>query len=525
MKKNRKTIKNKYIEGYSGTTGYGEAGASHTKKSFKGFNATSSSPNSDINYNLYDLRNRSRMLFMSGGLGTAAIKTTSTNVVGVGLIPNPQVDFEFLGMTSEDAKAWGKKVTRYWDLWAKKKANCDIRGMSNFYGLQKVALMGALMSGDSFALVKRAKRTKQNPISLRLDVIEADLISTPTKLKEGKYFKCTTDGIANNGNEIFNGVEVDNNGSIVAYYVSDKYPKETILYSQETKWTRIPAYGELTNSPNILHVCDIERGGQYRGVPFLAQVIEPLLQMRRYTESELMAALVNSFFTAFITTEKETNVLTDDENNENNNPKEDELTMGPGMINQLAPGENISFGDPKHPNSGFDLFMMTLAKLIGASLEIPAEVILKAFNSNYSASRAALQEAWKMFSNRRVWFVEDFCQPTWELFVDELVALNYISAPGYFDNPLIRQAYLNCRWNGTMQPQLDPIKEVQAEILKVENGFTTRKEATIRLNGGSFDENVSQLELENSIFQATKTDIKEEEDDKEEITNDNSSKR
>ena len=92
MKKNRKIIKNKYIEGYSGTTGYGEAGASHTKKSFKGFNATSSSPNSDINYNLYDLRNRSRMLYMAGGLGTAAIKTTSTNVVGVGLIPNPQVE-------------------------------------------------------------------------------------------------------------------------------------------------------------------------------------------------------------------------------------------------------------------------------------------------------------------------------------------------------------------------------------------------------------------------------------------------
>lgn len=31
---------------------------------------------------------------------------------------------------------------------------------------------------------------------------------------------------------------------------------------------------------------------QYRGVTYLAQIIEPLLQMRRYTEGELMAALV-----------------------------------------------------------------------------------------------------------------------------------------------------------------------------------------------------------------------------------------
>ena len=31
---------------------------------------------------------------------------------------------------------------------------------------------------------------------------------------------------------------------------------------------------------------DSERPDQYRGVPYLAQVIEPLLQLRRYTESE-----------------------------------------------------------------------------------------------------------------------------------------------------------------------------------------------------------------------------------------------
>lgn len=48
---------------------------------------------------------------------------------------------------------------------------------------------------------------------------------------------------------------------------------------------------------------DAERPEQYRGVPYLAQAIEPLLQMRRYTEAEITAAMVQSFFTAFITTE------------------------------------------------------------------------------------------------------------------------------------------------------------------------------------------------------------------------------
>ena len=38
-----------------------------------------------------------------------------------------------------------------------------------------------------------------------------------------------------------------------------------------------------------------ERADQYRGITYLAQVIEPLLQINRYTQAELVAALVQSF--------------------------------------------------------------------------------------------------------------------------------------------------------------------------------------------------------------------------------------
>lgn len=54
--------------------------------------------------------------------------------------------------------------------------------------------------------------------------------------------------------------------------------------------------------PQILHIMESERPDQYRGVPLIAPIIEPLLQLRRYTESELIAALVQSYFTAWIVT-------------------------------------------------------------------------------------------------------------------------------------------------------------------------------------------------------------------------------
>lgn len=41
-------------------------------------------------------------------------------------------------------------------------------------------------------------------------------------------------------------------------------------------------------------------------------------------------------------------------------------------------------------------------------------------------------------------------------------------------------------WNGPTQGQLDPKKEVEAAILRVEAGFSTRTRETTELTGGDF---------------------------------------
>lgn len=63
-------------------------------------------------------------------------------------------------------------------------------------------------------------------------------------------------------------------------------------------------------------------------------------------------------------------------------------------------------------------------------------MLIKEFNSSYSASRGALLEAWEAFKMRRKWFVDDFCQPVYEMFLAEAVALGRINAPGFFTDPL-----------------------------------------------------------------------------------------
>lgn len=481
--------------------GYGDAGASYAKKALKGFIAASGSPREDIDAHNYTLRQRARMLYMAAPVATSAIKTNRTNVIGCGLQLKSRINRVKLGLTPEQAKEWQRKAEEEFELWAANKRNCDAIGVNNFYTAQQLALASCLVSGDLIVLLKHEDPTVLNPYGLRFHMIEADRVSTPTAMTAGSsFFANMTQGETEKGNRIYDGVEVDKSGRIIAYWIRNTYPFQQT--ADETEWKRVLAYGEETGLPNVLHVMETERPEQYRGVSYLAQVIEPLLQMRRYTESELTAAVVESFFTAFIKTEADPNenpyneVGGDDIEPVSDDPNEYE--MGPGTINIMKPGEDVVFGDPKRPAGGFDGFVVAICKQIGAALEIPADLLLKAFNASYSASRAALLEAWKAFKMRREWFADDFCRPLYEVWMAEAVARGRIIAPGFFSDPAIRAAWLGSEWIGPTQGQLDPVKEITAEQLACENGFSTREQSTIRLNGGSFEANAEQLVDENA---------------------------
>ena len=487
--------------------GYSYAGASHTKKNLKGFRVESGSPAEDINANNYTLRQRSRMLFMSAPIAAAALKRQRTNIVGAGLRLKPTIDRETLGMTQEQAEEWQRHTQAEFELWAKRKQACDATGVNNFYGMQQLVALSYPMSGDVFALIKRVEATPLMPYSLRLHILEADRVRTPAAgsgsgVSTNPLLMDITTGKAENGNIIYDGVEVDKNGAVVAYHVANTYPNQ--WDAGITRFVRVEAYGKETGLPNILHIMDTERPEQYRGVPYLAQVIEPLLQMRRYTEAEIAAAVVQSFLTAFVKSEADTSSIPmnevggEGEQEVSRDPNEYE--MGVATINMLEPGEDVVFNNPTHPNTGFDVFMRSLSEQVGACLEMPADLLLMSFNSSYSASRAALLEAWKGFRMRREWLTDDFCRPVYEIWLTEAVARGRIIAPGFLTDPIIRQAYLGSEWIGPSQGQLDPTKEVAAAVSAIENGLSTREAEAVKLNGSQFTSNVDKLAVENELL-------------------------
>lgn len=476
-------------------SGYSESGANRRKNSMKGWNARSESPQKDIDLNLNLLRQRSRSLYMENPIATSAVKTTRTNVVGSGLMVKPKIDYVTLGISEAEAAALEEDIKKEFKLWAESKF-CDACHQSNFYELQQIAFLSVLMSGEVFALpIYRENEESYMPYQMRIKLIEADRVSTPDST--GDYIDLHRK--AENGNRIWNGVEIDSKGAAVAYYICNAYPYDYEVAKKE--WVRVETFGEQTGNPNVLHVFDAERPEQYRGVPFLSPVIETLKQLSRYSEAELMAAVINGMFTVFITSENGTESVdfegaVDEPGIENPKEKEQNYQIGPGTVNYMSPGEKIEIADAKRPNVNFDGFVSSFCAYVGAALEIPVDLLIKRFNASYSASRGALLEAWKSFRMRRTWFKNDFCQPIYELFLSESVAKGRLNMPGFFLDIRFRKAYCEATWNGPSPGQLDPVKEAQAAELRVKNGFSTAEREATEINGSDFDYNVSQRKAE-----------------------------
>jgi capsid protein len=136
----------------------------------------------------------------------------------------------------------------------------------------------------------------------------------------------------------------------------------------------------------------------------------------------------------------------------------------------------------------------------------PPEVIMSKYDSNYSASRAAIKDFEhtlevnrKQFAAQTYQIVYNFCLDVWAL-------SETIDAPGYREllatqNEMGLAAYRNARWEGDTVPHIDPYKEVQAirAMLPEDSAnfpLSTMEQAAGRLGHGDYKAILTQYTKE-----------------------------
>jgi capsid protein len=186
------------------------AGARTDKTSLRNFRPMAGSADADSIGDLQTLRARSRDLARNTPIARGARNTSKTNVVGHGLRLRSKVDRDLLGISEDQAEAWESRIETLFHLWARSK-NADVARRLNFYQQQALAFTSAWDSGDMFALRRYKEGTSF--IALCVQLLEADRVSTPVDRQNEYYLR--------------DGVEINDDGEVVAYHVLNRHPGDS----------------------------------------------------------------------------------------------------------------------------------------------------------------------------------------------------------------------------------------------------------------------------------------------------------
>ena len=169
------------------------------------------------------------------------------------------------------------------------------------------------------------------------------------------------------------------------------------------------------------------------------------------------------------------------------------LQTQPGARSLIMPEKGTTIKELSNtaPVQDYDIFVGAFFSFLAAAENVPAEVVLMKFGSNYSASRAALVMFWRICETERADMDADLLTPTYEMYLAEGVAMGYVRAPGWFD-PRIRQYYTRHRTIGAPMPNIDPLKESVAGLNNIASAATSFSRNAQNLNGSDVEKNIRE---------------------------------
>lgn len=381
---------------------------------------------------LVALRELSRDLHRNNGWARRGVSVIANNTVGWGIQPRPT------NVRGPRAKA----AADLWKAWST-STSCDYDGRLPFTGLQKLVMQTVVLSGEALIVRRRAGPDDGLPVPLRLQVLEPD------------YFSPLNDGvITETGGIIVQGIEFDKRGHRVAYWLYNRHPGSGLAAMVTGKGgfaaERIPV-------ADVIHVYNVERPGQFRGVPWLASAIARLQDFDEFEDAELMKQKVAACFAAFVVN-VEGSAPTIGEPDEEDDRFE---TLEPALISYLDPGEDVRFAQPATVTEGG--FSQRNLRRIAASLGVTYEDLTGDYSqSNFSSARMARLAHW---ANVHDWqwnmLIPQLCDGAWRWVMELAEALE-----GW-------QVVPGADWVPPPMPMLEPDKEGLSYQRLVRSGAMT----------------------------------------------------
>ncbi len=459
LKRKRAKLYNSWIERKY------EAAAAGRRTS--GWCATNGSANAEISTALSKVRDRARDLVRNNPYASRGVQVITNNVVGRGIKTQIKVDDNRRTNRREE------RLNRVWRAWSDTPA-CDYEGIHNFNGLQRLVMRSVAESGEVFVRIRRTSRrqvlgpdgqlTEVPPIQLQ--ILESDFVSSTRR-----------SGVLPNGNQIIQGVEIDETGRKVAYHVYLAHPGGNDLSpASRFTTTRVPA-------EEMLHLYRVDRPGALRGISWLSPIALRLRDFDLYEDAQLKRQQCAAMFTAFIH---------DLEGVDDAAETEEEMELGekmePGLMEILPPGKSITLSNPPGADN-YGEYTSVVLHSIASGFGITYEQLTGNLSEvNFSSARMGFLESQRNFDTwRSNIMMNQFLNPVfrWFLIGAELIGERTQDARAVFTPP--------------RREMIDPVKETQALKLAVRSGFKTQSEV-VRELGNDPDLHYSEIQSDNALL-------------------------
>lgn len=376
-----------------------------------------------------------------------ALQVLVNNIIGTGIEPKLVSDDKDL------KKAWKLRAA------ALDSVAFDVNGVSTLAGIQRLACEMMIADGEAFILWPD-NNSEGGQCQVR--VIEPE------------YLNDSLNGHATiSGHVIYEGIEYDSAGRVVAYHLYDEHPDSAVWLEplRGAKYSRVPA-------ERVIHLYRIDRAGQRRGVSWFAPVLDDLVALADNDEAQLMRQKIAACFAAFWRSEKAPE--------DAGVPK----TLSPGLIQQIGVDDEVTFASPPDV-TGYDDFALIHLRRIAVGLGVTYEDLTGDLSKvNFSSARLG-----RMPMSQNVEAIQ------WTLVIPRLCApmARWILQGWAHAEPerigALRLAQL--AWTPPLPVIADPKTETQVAIQRVEGGLSSRP-SEIRKMG--YDPSIIDAEIKADAY-------------------------
>lgn len=511
--------------------GGGLEGAERTSKETLFWNASRLSPDQIINGvngvfgSKVEADARSREVVTNEGYAQGVVDINRDSIVGSQFRLNSQPNFQVL--QNEVSRTFDEVWAEEFQVALEEKFNlladsndCWFHASKEltFTGMVRMAIAGFVYTGECLATAEWIRQTGR-PFNTAVQLISPMRLSNPNM---------SVDTIT-----LRNGVEKDQWGAPIAYYIRDAYPTEFMNPGSFT-WSRVPAQ-KPWGRHMVIHIKDAIQPSQTRGVAGLVAVLKEMRMTKKFQDIVLQNAVINASYAATIESDLPSEVVAAMMGSQSTTDAPQNVYMSfvqtylNGLQSYLSNANGIHVDGAKMPHlfPGTKLnakalgtpggvgteFEVSLLRHVSAGLGISYEEFANDFSrTNYSSGKASMLKTQKHMLARKKFVADRFADEVFTLWAEEDLNAGNLPMPRNYDwrilyvndggniytNPVVKEALFACDWVGAGQGQIDEMKETQAALLRINGGLSTH-EIEIARQGGDYRKIFRQIAREQKL--------------------------